>query len=77
MKHGFVIPRFLVGIVGNQGAITADAASKGAHFVSMCTERNVPLIFLQNTMPSLTDEEDGIFLLLFLILCSMAHNNVW
>lgn len=42
---------YLVGIIGNQGEITSDAASKGAHFVTMCNERQIPLIFLQNTWP--------------------------
>ena len=45
--------RYLVGIVGNKGEITEPAAAKGAHFVQMCSERNIPLVFLQNTTPSL------------------------
>ena len=46
------ILRYLVGIVGNKGEITEAAAAKGAHFVQMCSERNIPLVFLQNTVPS-------------------------
>ncbi|PVD23304.1 hypothetical protein C0Q70_16572 [Pomacea canaliculata] len=42
---------YLVGIVGNQGEITSDAASKGAHFVTLCNERGIPILFLQNTWP--------------------------
>ncbi|KAK7485216.1 hypothetical protein BaRGS_00023467 [Batillaria attramentaria] len=42
---------YLIGIVGNQGEITSDAAAKGAHFVTMCNERQIPLVFLQNTWP--------------------------
>ena len=41
-----------MGIVGNKGEITEAAAAKGAHFVQMCSERNIPLVFLQNTVPS-------------------------
>lgn len=52
---------YLIGIVGNQGEITADAASKGAHFVTMCNERQVPLIFLQNTAPE-TLEKSNVML---------------
>ncbi|XP_071144811.1 uncharacterized protein [Mytilus edulis] len=39
----------LVGIVASNGELTEPAADKGAHFVQMCGERSIPLIFLQNT----------------------------
>ena len=48
-----------MGIVGNQGEVTADAASKGAHFVTLCNERQIPLVFLQNTWPESMDKESG------------------
>lgn len=38
----------LVGIVGNNGILFPEAAQKGAHFIELCCQRNVPLIFLQN-----------------------------
>ena len=50
-----MILRYLVGILGNNGNITADAASKGAHFVQLCCQRKIPLIFLQNTAPDITE----------------------
>ncbi len=37
-----------VGIVANNGVMFADSAAKGAHFVELCSQRNIPLIFLQN-----------------------------
>jgi acetyl-CoA carboxylase carboxyltransferase component len=37
-----------VGIVGNNGVLFAESAQKGAHFVELCTQRRIPLIFLQN-----------------------------
>ncbi|MGR3541325.1 MAG: carboxyl transferase domain-containing protein [Hasllibacter sp.] len=37
-----------VGIVANNGVIFSEAAQKGAHFVQLCSQRKVPLIFLQN-----------------------------
>lgn len=37
-----------VGIVGNNGVIFSESARKGAHFVSLCSVRKIPLIFLQN-----------------------------
>ncbi len=37
-----------VGIVANNGVLFAESAIKGAHFVELCSQRNVPLVFLQN-----------------------------
>lgn len=37
-----------VGILANNGVLFSESALKGAHFVSMCAVRKVPLIFLQN-----------------------------
>ncbi|MBI3155553.1 MAG: methylcrotonoyl-CoA carboxylase [Burkholderiales bacterium] len=37
-----------VGIVANNGILLSDSACKGAHFVELCCQRRVPLIFLQN-----------------------------
>ncbi|XP_012938023.1 methylcrotonoyl-CoA carboxylase beta chain, mitochondrial [Aplysia californica] len=47
----------LVGIVANQqGDIGEFEAAKGSHFVQMCSERGIPLVFLQNT----TDEQSEV-----------------
>ena len=37
-----------VGILGNQGFLTAESARKGAHFIQLCNQRMIPLLFLQN-----------------------------
>ncbi|CAD8076250.1 unnamed protein product [Paramecium sonneborni] len=37
-----------VGIIANNGILFSESALKGAHFVSLCQQRGVPLIFLQN-----------------------------
>jgi len=37
-----------VGIVSNNGILFSESARKGAHFVTMCATRRVPLVFLQN-----------------------------
>lgn len=37
-----------VGIIGNNGILFMESAQKGAHFIELCTQRNIPLIFLQN-----------------------------
>jgi len=37
-----------VGIVANNGVLFSESALKGAHFVELCSQRRVPLVFLQN-----------------------------
>ena len=37
-----------VGIIANNGVLFSEAAQKGAHFVELCSQRRIPLIFLQN-----------------------------
>lgn len=41
--HGFP-----VGIVANNGILFSESAIKGAHFIQLCSQRGVPLVFLQN-----------------------------
>jgi 3-methylcrotonyl-CoA carboxylase beta subunit len=37
-----------VGIVANNGILFSDSALKGAHFIELCDQRGIPLVFLQN-----------------------------
>ena len=37
-----------VGIVANNGILFAESALKGAHFIQLCNQRGIPLVFLQN-----------------------------
>ncbi len=37
-----------VGIVANNGVLFSESALKGAHFVELCSQRRIPLVFLQN-----------------------------
>lgn len=37
-----------VGILANQGVLFSDSALKGTHFVELCCQRKIPLVFLQN-----------------------------
>ncbi|GAA6200384.1 carboxyl transferase domain-containing protein [Aquicoccus sp. SU-CL01552] len=37
-----------VGIIANNGVLFSEAAQKGAHFVELCSQRHIPLLFLQN-----------------------------
>lgn len=37
-----------VGIIANNGILFGDSALKGTHFIELCSQRHIPLIFLQN-----------------------------
>jgi 3-methylcrotonyl-CoA carboxylase beta subunit len=37
-----------VGIVGNNGVLFSESALKGSHFIQICSQRGIPLLFLQN-----------------------------
>lgn len=37
-----------IGIVANNGILFGESALKGAHFIELCTQRGIPLLFLQN-----------------------------
>jgi acetyl-CoA carboxylase carboxyltransferase component len=37
-----------IGIIANNGVLFSESAQKGAHFISMCAIRKIPLLFLQN-----------------------------
>jgi acetyl-CoA carboxylase carboxyltransferase component len=41
--HGYPI-----GIIANNGILFSESALKGAHFVELCSQRKIPLVFLQN-----------------------------
>jgi 3-methylcrotonyl-CoA carboxylase beta subunit len=52
-----------VGIVANNGILFGESAQKGAHFVELCAQRKMPLVFLQNItgfMVGKQYENDGI-----------------
>jgi len=39
---------FPVGILANNGVLFSESALKGTHFIQLCNQRNIPLVFLQN-----------------------------
>jgi 3-methylcrotonyl-CoA carboxylase beta subunit len=52
-----------VGIVANNGILFSESAVKGAHFVELCCQRRIPLVFLQNVtgfMVGRSYEHEGI-----------------
>jgi 3-methylcrotonyl-CoA carboxylase beta subunit len=42
------IQGYPVGILANNGILFSESALKGTHFIQLCTQRGVPLVFLQN-----------------------------
>lgn len=52
-----------VGIIGNNGVIYSQSAQKGTHFINLCNQRGIPLVFLHNVtgfMVGRKYEESGI-----------------
>ncbi|XP_067157489.1 methylcrotonoyl-CoA carboxylase beta chain, mitochondrial [Apteryx mantelli] len=41
----------LVGVVASNGELSHDASLKGGHFVQLCSQRSIPILFFQNTAP--------------------------
>lgn len=50
-----------VGIIGNNGILFNESALKGAHFIELCSQRKIPLVFLQNIT--------GFMVIKVLLLC--------
>ena len=46
-----------VGILANNGILFSESAQKGAHFIELCCQRNIPLLFLQNIMGFMVGEK--------------------
>lgn len=54
---------FLVGILANNGVLFSESALKAAHFIELCCQRSIPLVFLQNItgfMVGKRYEQEGI-----------------
>ncbi len=51
------IEGYPVGIIGNNGVLFTESALKGAHFIELCTSRNIPLLFLQNVTGFMVGKE--------------------
>ena len=46
-----------VGILGNNGILFSESAHKGAHFIELCCQRRIPLLFLQNIVGFMVGRE--------------------
>jgi acyl-CoA carboxylase subunit beta len=54
---------YQVGILGNNGVLLSESAGKGAQFIALCNQQNIPLLFLQNITGFMVGpeyERDGI-----------------
>ncbi|NKB34406.1 MAG: methylcrotonoyl-CoA carboxylase [Pseudomonadales bacterium] len=52
-----------IGIIANNGILFSESAVKGAHFIELCSQRKIPLLFLQNIVGFMVGkafEEGGI-----------------
>ena len=47
----------LVGILANNGIIFSESSNKGAQFIQLCSQRGIPLVFLQNVTGFMVGEE--------------------
>lgn len=52
------IEGFEVGILAGNGLLTSQASAKGAHFVELCCQRDIPLLFLVDS-PGFADSDQG------------------
>jgi len=46
-----------IGILANNGILYSESALKGAHFIELCCQRKIPLLFLQNIMGFMVGEK--------------------
>jgi len=46
-----------VGIIGNNGVLFSESALKGTHFIQLCCQRKIPLLFLQNITGKYTNQK--------------------
>ncbi|XP_065210157.1 methylcrotonoyl-CoA carboxylase beta chain, mitochondrial isoform X3 [Planococcus citri] len=48
---------YLTGIIANNGVMLSESAIKGAHFIQLCCQRKIPIIFLQNVTGFMVGKE--------------------
>lgn len=76
MIKGFAhIFGYPVGIVANNGILFSESAMKGAHFIELCNQRGIPLIFLQNITGFMVNIIK--FIIFFLYKNIKGWQNLW
>lgn len=74
MIHGYK-----VGIIANNGVLFSDSANKAAHFIQLCNQNDIPIIFLQNITGFIVGkkyEEEGIIKYGSKMLNAVANSQV-
>lgn len=51
------IEGYPVGVIANDGILFSESAQKGAHFIELCCQRNIPLLFMQNIVGFMVGKE--------------------
>lgn len=51
------IEGYLVGVIANDGILFSESALKAAHFIELCNQRRIPLVFLQDIMGFMVGKE--------------------
>ena len=46
-----------VGVIANDGILFSESAQKGAHFIELCCQRNIPMLFVQNIVGFMVGKE--------------------
>ena len=68
-SKGFArIHGYPVGILGNNGVLFSESALKGTHFIELCCQRGIPLVFLQNITG--TAVTDAVLLFAYEMFCA-------
>ena len=49
----YALIQYPVGIIANSGILFSESAVKTAHFIELCSQRGIPLVFLQNILYSI------------------------
>lgn len=61
-----------VGILGNNGVLFSESAMKGTHFIQLCTQRKIPLIFLQNITGNLVYKLENSLYFIFITIVNVT-----
>lgn len=51
------IQGFLVGVIANDGILFSESALKGTHFIQLCNQRDIPIVFFQNIVGFMVGKE--------------------
>lgn len=80
LTTGFAsIHGYKVGIIANNGVLFSDSANKAAHFIQICNQNQIPIIFLQNITGFIVGkkyEEEGIIKYGAKMLNTVANSEV-